>query len=301
MKLHRFGLIASAIVAFAFCANAQLLWEISGNGLEKPSYVFGTHHVAPASMLDSIPGFNQAITSCDAVYGEVEKEGLIGAETQQKMLAMITAPADSTLSTVLDAKTIAAIDSIFKDFSGGMAGAAQLEPMKPAFVETQLALIATMKLFPNFNPAEQIDISIQTRATQLGKPTGGFESADFQLDLLYGASISQQARDLTKTVTNFHKTQQSSLTLADSYKHQDLNALYSAMMKELDEEDYSPEEKKARFEKIFTSRNKNWVKKLITLMPQQSILVVVGSGHLPGNDGVIDLLKREGYTVEPMK
>lgn len=301
MKLHRFGLIASAIVAFAFCANAQLLWEISGNGLEKPSYVFGTHHVAPASMLDSIPGFNQAITSCDAVYGEVEKEGLVGAETQQKMLAMITAPADSTLSTVLDAKTIAAIDSIFKDFSGGMAGAAQLEPMKPAFVETQLALIATLKLFPNFNPTEQIDISIQTRATQLGKPTGGFESADFQLDLLYGASISQQARDLTKTVTNFHKTQQSSLTLADSYKHQDLNALYSAMMKELDEEDYSPEEKNARFEKIFTSRNKNWVEKLITLMPQQSILVVVGSGHLPGDDGLLDLLKRKGYTVEPMK
>ena len=301
MKLHRFGLIASAIVAFAFCANAQLLWEISGNGLEKPSYVFGTHHVAPASMLDSIPGFNQAITSCDAVYGEVEKEGLVGAETQQKMLAMITAPADSTLSTVLDAKTIAAIDSIFKDFSGGMAGAAQLEPMKPAFVETQLALIATLKLFPNFNPTEQIDISIQTRATQLGKPTGGFESADFQLDLLSGASISQQARDLTKTVTNFHKTQQSSLTLADSYKHQDLNALYSAMMKELDEEDYSPEEKNARFEKIFTSRNKNWVEKLITLMPQQSILVVVGSGHLPGDDGLLDLLKRKGYTVEPMK
>ena len=184
MKLHRFGLIASAIVAFAFCANAQLLWEISGNGLEKPSYVFGTHHVAPASMLDSIPGFNQAITSCDAVYGEVEKEGLVGAETQQKMLAMITAPADSTLSAVLDAKTIAAIDSIFKDFSGGMAGVVQLEPMKPAFVETQLTLIATMKLFPTFNPAEQIDISIQTRAAQLGKPTAGFESADFQLDLL---------------------------------------------------------------------------------------------------------------------
>ena len=301
MKLHRFGLIASAIVAFAFCANAQLLWKISGNGLEKPSYVFGTHHVAPASMLDSIPGFNQAIADCDVVYGEVEKEGLVGAETQQKMLAMITAPADSTLSTVLDAKTIAAIDSIFKDFSGGMAGAAQLEPMKPAFVETQLALIATMKLFPNFNPAEQIDISIQTRAAQLGKPTGGFESADFQLDLLYGASISQQARDLTKTVTNFHKTKQSSLTLADSYKHQDLNALYSAMMKELDEEDYTPEEKKIRFEKLFTSRNKNWAEQLNTLMPQKSILVVVGAGHLPGDDGLLDLLKRKGYTVEPAK
>ena len=73
------------------------------------------------------------------------------------------------------------------------------------------------------------------------------------------------------------------------------------MMKELDEEDYSPEEKNARFEKIFTSRNKNWAEKLNTLMPQQSILVVVGSGHLPGDDGLLDLLKRKGYTVEPMK
>ena len=301
MKLHRFGLIASAIVAFAFCANAQLLWEISGNGLEKPSYVFGTHHVAPASMLDSIPGFNQAIADCDVVYGEVEKEGLVGAETQQKMLAMITAPADSTLSTVLDAKTIAAIDSIFKDFSGGMAGAAQLEPMKPAFVETQLTLIATMKLFPTFNPAEQIDISVQTRAAQLGKPTAGFESADFQLGLLYGAPISLQARDLTKTVADFNKSQQSALDLTESYKRQDLNSLYSSMIKEIEESDYSPEEKKIRFEKLFTSRNKNWAEQLNTIMPQKSVLVVVGAGHLPGDDGLLDLLKRKGYTVEPAK
>ena len=41
--------------------------------------------------------------------------------------------------------------------------------------------------------------------------------------------------------------------------------------------------------------------KLNTLMPQQSILVVVGSGHLPGDDGLLDLLKRKGYTVEPAK
>ena len=73
------------------------------------------------------------------------------------------------------------------------------------------------------------------------------------------------------------------------------------MMKELDEEDYTPEEKKIRFEKLFTSRNKNWAEQLNTIMPQKSVLVVVGSGHLPGDDGLLDLLKRKGYTVEPVK
>ena len=73
------------------------------------------------------------------------------------------------------------------------------------------------------------------------------------------------------------------------------------MLKEIEESDYTPEEKKNRFEKLFTGRNKNWAEQLSTLMPQKSILVVVGAGHLPGDDGLLDLLKRKGYTVEPAK
>ena len=73
MKLHRFGLIASAIVAFAFCANAQLLWKISGNGLNKPSFVIGTHHIAPASMLDTSKALkNQNAPSRNSSYPAIE-------------------------------------------------------------------------------------------------------------------------------------------------------------------------------------------------------------------------------------
>lgn len=301
MKLHRFGLIASAIVAFAFCANAQLLWKISGNGLNKPSFLIGTHHIAPTSLLDSIAGFDTAINQCDVVYGEIEKSGLTGQDVQQKMLAKITAPADSTLSAVLDAKTYAAADSLFKAYTGGMLGINQLEGMCPAFTETQLTVLITMTQFPGYNPNDQIDITIQSKAAELGKATDGFETADFQFDLLYGASISEQASDLAKTLANFEKSKTLAKELTEYYIKQDINGLFDLMIKEFEESDYTPEQRQQRFEKMFTNRNKNWVQQLKTIMPKKSAFVVVGAGHLAGEDGVINLLKREGYTVEPMK
>ena len=45
---------AVIFICVAFSANAQLLWKVSGNGLTQPSYIIGTHHLAPFSIMDSI-------------------------------------------------------------------------------------------------------------------------------------------------------------------------------------------------------------------------------------------------------
>ena len=55
------------LALFAIVANAQLLWKVSGNGLARPSYILGTYHLAPASMIDEIPGMQQALEGCDIV------------------------------------------------------------------------------------------------------------------------------------------------------------------------------------------------------------------------------------------
>ena len=67
------ALLLAAIAINGFVANAQILWKISGNGA-KNSYVLGTHHVAPAAILDSIDGFDDAFSSCTRLYGEVNME-----------------------------------------------------------------------------------------------------------------------------------------------------------------------------------------------------------------------------------
>ena len=280
-------------------ASAQLLWKVSGNGLSKPSYLFGTCHVATVKMTDSIPGFNDALNACDAVYGEIEKADI--ANAQQAMMAAIMAPADSTLSKVIDPATLAKTDSLFRAATQGMVSISQLETLKPAYVSTQLALIMLMESFPGFNPMEQIDFAIQGKATQLGKELGGFETTEFQLNILYGKPIKEQAESLTRTLAKLDSAKAAGIELANAYKAQDLNAVYEAIIKEQRESD-EPEWKKQRnIDELIYNRNAVWAKKLQELMPAKSILVVVGAGHLPGEKGLIDLLQKAGYSVQPVK
>ena len=292
-------LLATLVALFTFSTNAQLLWKVSGNGLNKPSYLFGTCHVATVKMTDSIPGFNDALTNCDAVYGEIEKGDIAGA--QQAMMAAIMAPADSTLSKVIDQASLAKADSVFRATTQGMVSISQLETLKPAYVSTQLALIMIMQCFPGFNPMEQIDFAIQGKASQLGKELGGFETTEYQLNILYGKPISEQAESLVRTLTKLESAKASGIALAEAYKRQDLNGVFNCIIKEQNDSD-EPEWKKQRsIDELIYNRNAAWAKKLQELMPEKSLLVVVGAGHLPGERGLIDLLQKAGYTVEPMK
>ena len=292
-------LLATLVALFTFSTNAQLLWKVSGNGLNKPSYLFGTCHVATVKMTDSIPGFNDALTNCDAVYGEIEKGDISGA--QQAMMAAIMAPADSTLSKVIDQASLAKADSVFRATTQGMVSISQLETLKPAYVSTQLALIMIMQSFPGFNPMEQIDFAIQGKASQLGKELGGFETTEYQLNILYGKPISEQAESLVRTLAKLESAKASGIALAEAYKRQDLNGVFNCIIKEQNDSD-EPEWKKQRsIDELIYNRNAAWAKKLQELMPEKSLLVVVGAGHLPGERGLIDLLQKAGYTVEPMK
>ena len=299
MNMKKLAFIATLVALFTFSANAQLLWKVSGNGLAKPSYLVGTCHIATVKMTDSIPGFNDALNACDAVYGEIEKADI--ANAQQAMMAAIMAPADSTLSKVIDPASLAKADSLFRAATQGMVSISQLETLKPAYVSTQLALIMLMESFPGFNPMEQIDFAIQGKATQLGKELGGFETTQFQLNILYGKPIKEQAESLTRTLAKLDSAKQAGIELANAYKEQDLNGVYEAIMKEQRESD-EPEWKKQRnIDELIYNRNAVWAKKLQELMPAKSILVVVGAGHLPGEKGLIDLLQKAGYSVQPVK
>ena len=81
-----------ALMTLAFAAQAQLLWKVSGNGLSRPSYIMGTYHFAPATMMDKIPGMQQALEGCDVVVGEIEKESLMSQEAQMMMAQAMLVP-----------------------------------------------------------------------------------------------------------------------------------------------------------------------------------------------------------------
>ena len=284
-----------AIAATTLGCNAQLLWEISGNGLQKPSYLFGTHHIAPLAVLDSVKGFNEALTSVDKVYGEMDMAKAQSPQSQQVMLAPAMAPQDSTLNLVLSQPQLDSLDVIIKKYMGPMGSAAQFAPMKPSMVSTVLALMVNQKVFPTFNPQQQLDGEIQKRAAAAGKEVCGFETIEEQCQALFGSPIIEQAEELMEMVRDDDKASETALKLAKAYLSGDLNGMFEIM------ENSGESSSEAWKERMLNKRNANWMRIMAGIIPTASVLIAVGAGHLPGEKGLINLLRENGFTVKPVE
>lgn len=290
--MKKFSLIL-ALAAIAISANAQLLWKISGNGIQKPSYIFGTHHVAPATMIDSVKGASEALAGTEKVYGEIDMSVMNDMGAMMKMQQATMAPADSTLSKVFSADELKKIDAMLTE-AGAPVTTAMLEPVKPATLSNLIALGLAKKAFPDFDPMQQLDATIQINAAQKGKPVGGLETLDSQIELLYGTPISFQAADIRKSIDDIESCVESTRLMSEAYLAHDINKLYDIFT------DPKNGMTEPEAERMIYKRNNAWVDILTGLLPTASIFIAVGAGHLPGEKGLINLLRKAGYNVEPI-
>lgn len=281
-----------ALAIWAATAGAQVLWKVSGNGLEKPSYILGTHHAAPHGLTDSIEGFAQAFQSCTQVYGEVMFDSLMMPQVATAMAQQMMCPPDSTISKLLTAKQYARLDSAMQTSLG--IGAQQLEMLKPAAISAQLAMALAMKEFPDMQQQEQLDMTVQSKAKESGKKLGALETVMFQTELLYGTPISQQAKELAEGLDQIEKLPEITWQMAEAYRKQDIDKLLEVIKSESHD---SPE----YLERILYSRNRNWAAQMKGIMATAPTFFAVGAGHLPGDKGLLALLKEAGYKVEPVK
>lgn len=276
--------------------NAQLLWKVSGNGLDKPSYIFGTHHVAPLSMKDSIAGMTEAMNGTSQVYGELVMEDMMKPEMLMKMQQAMMLPNDTTLKSLFTQAQYDSIASVVKENIG--MELAMFDKLKPAALNAQLAVVLSVKALKGYNPQEQLDTWFQTQAKQAGKKVGGLETMESQINVLYNSqSLKRQAQQLYCSATHIDYGIDMTRRLAEAYLNQNLDKLLEITEEKMGNAcDSTPEEEEA----LIYGRNANWAKQMPGIMKQASTLFVVGAGHLPGEHGVLKLLEKQGYTVEAM-
>lgn len=282
------GISLFLLLFFHLSSQAQLLWKISGNGLEHPSYLFGTHHAAPKSITDSISGFNEAFNACTQVFGEIIIDSLSSPHTIQLMTLEMICPPDSTLSQLLTSDQYARLDSAITRYLG--VKLKQLESLKPAAINTQMSMAMAMNEFPEMQKLEQVDIRLQKMAKDQGKRIGALESVEFQTRLLYGAPIRQQVEELVQSLDDKTNTPETAREMADAYRKQDLDRLQAIIESE-------EESSNGYLDRIIYQRNRNWAAQMDHIM-KKATFFAVGAGHLPGDQGVIELLRQKGYTVE---
>jgi len=265
-----------------------LLWQISGNGLQKPSYLFGTIHLicsGDAVLSDSL---KNAIQSSDDVYFEVDMDNLfemLGVVRKMKMRN------DTTLADLLDKEDYQRVKKYF-EAKGTMLPFSILETYKPL-------LAASMLLEPGTDceSPEAMEEVIMKEAKNYNKNVKGLESMNYQMSIFDTIPYKMQALQLVKYVDDADKGATDNKEydkLMKAYKDQDLS--------KLEELTKSTDMGIANFTDILLyNRNRNWVEKLKTILPEKSVVIAVGAGHLPGENGVINLLRKAGYTVKPIQ
>lgn len=286
-----------ALVMLALASQAQLLWKVSGNGLGRPSYIMGTYHFAPATMMEKIPGMAQAFEGCDVVVGEIDKEEMMNSDTQMKMGMAMMAPPDSTLDKLFSREDYAIVEKVFDKYFGSMGvKLSQMNMLKPSAISMQMQAMQAVKYFPNFNENELIDMAVQTRANEMGRPSIGLETIEEQTAMLFDAPLAEQAEDLLDACKKDDYFMVQSSALVEAYMAQDLAKIESIMT----DPEMGGDDAEA-MDALIYDRNRNWVEKLVKMMPERAALVCVGAGHLPGDQGLLQLLRARGYTVEPMQ
>lgn len=296
-------LIAAVLIAgFATNTQAQILYRISGKGLESPSYIVGTYHLAPASFADSIPGMKTAIDGTQQVCGELDLMDAFKPENAARLMKAQMLPEGVTLSSLFTAEQLERLNALLLEVMGtnlkDEAFAAQMEKMSPVALSTTLTLTAYMKQTPSFNPMELIDNYFQTLAMQSGKSIKGFETVDFQMEVLYGAPLEKQANDLICLVDHFDEANEMANLITTAYFTQNLQQIDEVMEQESDMDCGTTEEEE---ETLIYNRNRNWVDLMPEMMAEKPTLFVVGAAHLCGEKGVLNLLEKAGYTIEGMK
>ena len=284
------------LIAVTLGAQSQLLWKISGNGLQQPSYIFGTYHLSPLSIKDSIASLPQAMQDIRQVYGELVMADMMKPEFLAQMQQQTMLPNDTTLKSLFTPEEFEVVSRAVTEYL--QVDIALLDRMKPAALFQQLTVLFYMKHTPGYNPQEQLDASFQQEATEQSKKVGGLETAQSQVDILFNKPLLRQAEDLYCFVSDPDKVERQVKEIIAAYTAQDLDKMLQLMEeKEGTSCDPTPEE----MAQLLYDRNQAWVKQMPAIMQAAPTLFVVGAGHLPGEQGVLALLKAQDYTVEPMK
>ena len=280
-----------ALSLMCLTSNAQLVWKISGNGIKKPSYILGTHHGCPFTYCDSIPGLMKAFDKVDNIIGEINmiEFAEMSPERMQKMQAMMMMPADTSLLSLFSTEEAAKVNEWLGKKMGGSLE--MLSVMKPMTIMVTVQNKEMVEVIPEIATMTTIDKYMQTLGQRKGKTIGELETADYQMELLYGNSLEEQADALLEMID--HGDSKGLLQqLTNAYKSQNLDTLWKVFQQQMTGYEYDA---------IVKVRNLNWEKQMKELLPKQSTLFVVGAGHLPGESGMINLLREAGYKVKPVK
>jgi uncharacterized protein YbaP (TraB family) len=274
-----FQLLAPKKASCQDLANSTL-WKITGKNA-KASYLLGTVHVLPQSKFELKEKVTEAIGKTETMVLEMD---ITDPAMQAKMMRLAPMNGDTTLDMLISESEYQQLDSLLMNTMG--MGLTNLKQMKPMIISSFL-----LSRYVGGQPAS-FETSLVQRAKKDSMKVVGLETIEEQMAIFDSISYTVQARELVRMVNEEDEMKELYNGMIDAYVAEDLNALHTLLEEEMDGEGME--------EHLLNRRNRNWMVSIEEMIAEKPTFIAVGAGHLVGKSGVISLLRKAGYKVEPM-
>jgi uncharacterized protein YbaP (TraB family) len=279
-------LILMTCIALSLETKAQvpkektLLWEVSGKGITKPSWLFGTIHLMCTDELKMPKIVEDKFKTADKLFLEIDMDD---PGMMKEMLMGMQMKDSSTLESLMGSK-FDSVSTIFKNTTG--------MPLK--MLNTAKPFLLISMLYPSLlkcTPASWESI-FQNMAKEKGIEIEGLEKLQDQMNIFDKIPYKVQSDMFVKMLMNIDSSKKDFNKMLEVYKNKDINELNVLTTKEEDFGEYN--------DILLDNRNHNWIPVIGEQAKKMPTFFAFGAGHLGGEKGVINLLRRAGFTVKPV-
>ena len=275
-----------ALLSF-FNINAQkfkenaLLWKISGKGIVKPSYLYGTFHLLCSNDLVMPDTLVTLLHKTKTLYFEIKLDDPL---MTQKMMQSIMMKDNHDLKEFIAPEIYDSVAAIFLQKTKLPLTA--MSKYKP-FITTSILYPAMLGCTP-----VGFENEIMALAKKDSIPVKGLETVEFQLQVFDEIPYAVQAKMLLKNLLEFDKSVKYFKKMIIMYQSKNINKM---------QQEVADDKEFGAFENILLKkRNTNWIPIIAKSVKEQPCFFAVGAGHLAGENGVINLLRKAGFIITPI-
>lgn len=278
-------ILAFSLASFTLFAqkNHTLLYKISGKEILKPSYIFGTIHITCDATLDD--SVLKALHETTQMYLELDMDD---PQMQVNMMQSMNMKNGVTISSLISAEDYKLLDDYL--MSKMKIPASAINSYKP-FVLSAMFMSTFLECTPQSFESELARIS-----KEQNEPIFGLETVEEQMALFDEIPYQLQAEELITSIKNdFQEDKRILQILIKSYERKDVSQMQKVLEK-------SPSKIMTDYNHLLLkNRNKNWMNVIEKITKEKPTFIGVGAAHLFGDEGVLSLLRQNGYHVDPVK
>lgn len=282
-------LLFSAIwLTYVLGCQAQVLYRISGNSVTAPSYILATNRMVDMTFIDTIPNAFKCFSNCNKVVTEFAMQDYeaLAALRQAAIL-----PDSVRLSNFYTTEQYQEIDDVLR-INLGM-GLDKLGRMKPSYL-TEMLRNELMKKWMNYDEERSMETFFEKVASQSDIPIYGLDNVGETMYILFDREPFQwQCEELYKVIEYPEKEVRQERSLREMYLYGRLTDMAYLVkspdnLTSLSFSDY----------KIYSQRNKVWVKRLAPYLKEGKAFITLNAVYLGGEEGLLAQLKAAGYRVK---